>query len=51
MRKPAEKFHGNPCRNGHVGVRYRTSGGCMECSQDASDRRRQEKILRAEALP
>lgn len=24
-------FHGTPCKRGHVGRRYRSTGACVEC--------------------
>lgn len=34
-----EKFQGKPCKRGHSGMRYRSSGGCVECSRDAKAER------------
>lgn len=31
---PAQMFHGKPCRNGHIGIRYRSNGACVECQNE-----------------
>lgn len=35
-----EKFHGDPCIHGHGTLRYRSSGGCVVCIQQAAEAKR-----------
>lgn len=38
-----EKFHGVPCINeGHGTLRYRSTGGCVACIQNAAEAKREE---------
>lgn len=43
-----EKYQGKPCKRGHPGTRYRTSGGCVECSKKDAAKR---KALKAQTPP
>ena len=40
-----KRFQGKPCQYGHPGVRYTTSGQCVECCELLNQARR-EKIRR-----
>ena len=39
----AEKFQGTPCKYGHPGLRYRSTGGCVECARLGGIAKRQAK--------
>lgn len=26
------KYQGNPCKHGHNGIRYSSTGGCVDCT-------------------
>lgn len=39
----AEKFQGTPCKLGHAGLRYRSSGGCVECLRIYGQKRQEKK--------
>ena len=44
----AEKFQGNPCKFGHPGLRYRSSGACVECMRLKGIAKRHQKRAQIE---
>jgi len=50
----AEKFQGNPCKRNpnHPGLRYRTSGACVDCMrEDGAAKRAKAKATKVDPLP
>jgi hypothetical protein len=46
-----EKYQGKPCKRGHPGTRYRSSGGCVDCSREDTAKRNAVKALPPPATP
>lgn len=38
---PEKTYQGKPCRRGHLGIRYRSCGACIDCAREAAARRRE----------
>jgi len=49
----ATKFMGNPCKYGHDGLRYESTGACVHCGLLSAAKQKQAKKLKKldEALP
>ena len=50
-RAQQKRYQGAPCNHGHSGVRYTSSGQCVECADAATEARRERirKLLRGES--
>ena len=49
-RQQLKHYQGQPCTKGHPGIRYTSSGQCVECVASATEARRERirKLLRGE---
>jgi hypothetical protein len=44
MHDPQKTFQGTPCARGHVGIRYRCNGACVDCTAENQARRKAQAL-------